>query len=314
MDGSEKFEGLVAAPFVPFDAQGRVNEELIPVYYEFLENNGITGAFINGSTGEGPSLTRKEQKIVSSLWASCLNSGGKLRIINLIGGTSYQECIENAIFSQELGLSAIAVIAPYYYKPSGTGLLAEFVARIGESVPEMPVYFYHIPSLTGVNLPMYGFLSQISGMLKNFRGIKYTHEDFMDFLSCLNYKDGAYDMLWGRDESLLSAMILGCKGAVGSTYNYAAPLYHALMEAFYRGNIEQARKLQQKSVDMIALLGRYGGISTGKAFMRYIGLDCGQFRLPVNNMDSDTYALFVRDAGDLGMGGFFSGMKTEIGN
>jgi N-acetylneuraminate lyase len=201
----------------------------------------------------------------------------------------------------EAGLSAIAVVAPYYFKPSDDSRLAEFVARVGESVPLMPVYFYHIPVLTGVFLPMAGFLRKISGMLPNFAGIKYTHEDFMDFLTCLNYREGAYDMLWGRDECILSALVLGCTGAVGSTYNYAAPLYHNLIEAFSVGDLLKARALQQKSINMISLLGKYGGISTGKAFMRYIGMDCGEFRLPVGNMDSILFESFSGEVRQLGI-------------
>ena len=232
--------------------------------------------------------------------------GGKIRVINLVGGTSYQECIENAIFSEEAGLSAIAVLAPYYFKPGNDMQLAEFIARVGESVPGMPVYFYHIPVLTGVSMPMAGFLKRISDMLPNFAGIKYTHEDFMDFLTCLNYKEGTYDMLWGRDECMLSALVLGCRGAVGSTYNYAAPLYHSLIDAFDSGDLVLARQLQQKSIDMIALLGKYGGIATGKAFMRYVGMECGDFRLPVKNMERQIYDQFARDVRDLGIDGYLS--------
>ena len=91
-------------------------------------------------------------------------------------------------------------------------------------------------------------------MLPNFAGIKYTHEDFMDFFTCLNYQGGAYDMLWGRDECMLSALVLGTKGFVGSTYNYAAPLYLKLMEAFSRNDLSEARKLQQGSINMIYLV------------------------------------------------------------
>jgi len=296
-----KFKGLVAAPFTPMDRDGKVNAGLIPEYYRFLEKNGISGAFINGSSGEGASLSQKEKMINAAEWAACLKNGGTMRIINLVGGTSYQECIENALFSSETGLSAIAVTAPYYFKPSDDSRLAEFVARVGETVPHVPVYFYHIPVLTGVYMPMAGFLRKISGMLPNFAGIKYTHEDFMDFLTCLNYREGVYDMLWGRDECMLSALVLGCTGAVGSTYNYAAPLYHALIEAFDRGDLAMARALQQKSIDMISLLGKYGGIATGKAFMRYIGMDCGEFRLPVGNIDSKMFELFSDDVRGLGI-------------
>jgi N-acetylneuraminate lyase len=301
-----KYEGLVAAPFTPMDQKGNLNPGIIPEYYSFLEKNGVVGAFINGSTGEGVSLTQREKQINAMGWAACLKEGGKMRVINLVGGTSYQECIENALFSAETGISAIAVMAPYYFKPVSDTQLAEFVAKVGEAVPEMPLYFYHIPVLTGVNLPMSGFLKKISGMLPNFAGIKYAHEDFMDFLICLIYNGGTYDMLWGRDECMLSALVLGCRGAVGSTYNYAAPLYHSLIDAFDRGDLIQARQLQQKSIDMIALLRKYGGIATGKAFMRYIGLECGEFRLPLKNIDMKMYDLFAKDVMHLGIDEFLS--------
>jgi N-acetylneuraminate lyase len=251
-------------------------------------------------------LTQKEKQKNATAWTECRRAGGKMRIINLVGGTSYGDCIENAHFSGEAGLDAIAIVAPYYFKPADDTALAEFVAKVGESVPEMPVYFYHIPVLTGVSIPMAGFLKKISSMLPNFAGIKFTHEDFMDFLGCLNYDNGKYDILWGRDECLLSALVLGSKGGVGSTYNYAAPLYYALIRAFNEGNLAEAGKLQQKSIGMIELLGKYGGISTGKAYMRYVGLDCGSFRTPVRNMTDKMYDDFLKDIGNLNMSGLFS--------
>jgi N-acetylneuraminate lyase len=302
----KKYEGLVAAPFTPMDKGGNINLGMVEVYYKFLEKNGVTGAFINGSTGEGASLTQKEKQLQAAKWAECYKSGGKVRIINLVGGTSYMECIENALFSYEAGISAIAIVAPYYYKPDDETQLAEFCARIGESVPEMPVYFYHIPVLTGVNMPMSGFLRKISAMLPNFAGIKYTQEDFMDFQLCLTYRNGAYDILWGRDECLLSALILGCRGAVGSTYNYAAPLYHNLIKAFNEGNLIEAKRLQKLSIDMIRLLGKYGGLATGKAYMKFAGLDCGTFRLPVKNMSEEMYNRFTDDVRLLNINHFFS--------
>lgn len=302
----QKFQGLVAAPFTPMDKEGNLNIDLIPEYYGFLQKNGIIGAFINGSTGEGVSLTQQEKQLQAEKWAQCYKSGGKVRIINLVGGTSYRECIENSVFSYEAGISAIAILAPYYFKPGDVSQLADFCARIGESVPKMPVYFYHIPMLTGVYLPMISFLEKISTMLPNFAGIKYTHEDFMDFQLCLNFKDRAYDILWGCDENLLPALAVGCKGCVGSTYNYAAPLYYSLIREFNDGNISEARRLQQISIDIIRLLGKYGGIATGKAFMKYAGLDCGEFRSPVKNMAANKYDNFVRDVEGLKIGAMFS--------
>ena len=301
-----RFEGLIAAPFTPMDKKGIINYDIIPGYYDLLEKNGVTGAFINGSTGECASLTSKERQLQAEAWSSCHRAGGKVRIINMIGGTSYQECIDHALLSSENAIEAVAIVAPYYFKPSSEDALAEFCTRVGEAVPCMPVYFYHIPVLTGVNLSMFTFIRKISDMLPNFAGIKFTHEDMMDFQLCLNYKDGAYNLLWGRDECLLSALATGCRGAVGSTFNYAAPLYLKLIEVFNSGDIAEARRLQNLSIEIVRLLGKYGGMGTGKAFMKYIGLDCGSFRSPVSNMEKSLYASFVKDVEGLGAEEVFS--------
>ncbi len=302
----QKFEGLVAAPFAPLDENGLVVYERIPAYYNFLSRNKIKGAFINGTTGEGVSLTQKERMKIAEQWVAAAKENPGMKIINLVGGTSYAECIENAQHSEEIGVDAVALLAPYYFKPSGAGQLDEFVARVAETVSQMPVYFYHIPVLTGCNISMFDFLQVAASGIPNLAGIKYTHEDFMDFQSCINYMGGKYDMLWGRDENLLSALVLGARSGVGSTFNYAAPLYYKIIEAFDNGNPEKARHLQLKAIEMIRLLGKYGGIATGKAYMRYIGLDCGEFRSPVKNMSHIDYLKFTEDVKALEMEEYFS--------
>jgi len=302
----EKIKGLIAAPFVPLSEKDEVMFDKIPEYFSFLEKNNVVGAFINGSTGEGVSLSQGEKRKLAECWAELGKDSKRVKIINLVGGTSYKECIENAQHSAENDIDAIAILAPYYFKPAGARQLAEFCAIIAESVPQMPVYFYHIPVLTGSTVSMLDFLKEASPIIPNLAGIKYTHEDFMDFLSCMNFDNGKFDMLWGRDENLLSALVLGVGGGVGSTFNYAAPLYYKMIEAFDRGDLVEARTLQQMSVNMIMLLGKYGGIASGKAYMRYIGMDCGEFRLPVKNMSQALYREFVEDVKTLKMEHLFS--------
>lgn len=307
----QKFEGLIAAPFTPMNKNGEVQADRIPEYYDFLKKNKLVGAFINGSTGEGVSLAQKERMKTAEQWTTASKANPGVKIINLVGGTSYVECIEEAKYSSEIGADAIAVLAPYYYKPLGAAQLAGFVARVAETVPQLPVYFYHIPMFTGCRVPMYEFLQKAASVIPNLAGIKYTHEDFMDFQSCVNFMNGKYDMLSGRDESLLSALVLGTRSGVGSTFNFAAPLYYKLIEAFDNGDLETARQLQQKAIDMIRLLEKYGGIATGKAFMRYVGFDFGKFRSPIKNMSEDDYKKFVGDVDALDMTGLFSVKYTE---
>lgn len=301
-----KFEGLIAAPFTPMDEKGDVIYERIEGYYDFLEKNKVVGAFINGSTGEGVSLSQKERSKLAERWIRRAREKKTIKIIDLISGTSYKECSDNAQASAGLGTDAIALLAPYYFKPPDAKHLTDYCARVAEAVPQLPVYFYHIPVLTGCYLPMIDFLKEAAPVIPNLAGIKYTQEDFMDFLSCIHFMDGKYEMLWGRDENLLSALVLGTRSGVGSTYNYAAPLYYRMIEAFDRNNLPEARRLQQLSINMISLLGKYGGISTGKAYMKYIGFDCGKFRVPVKNMDNDDYRRFTEEVMALQMEDFFS--------
>jgi N-acetylneuraminate lyase len=292
MQKNERINGIIAAPFAPLDNDGSLNTDIIHTYYSRLEKNGVAGAFINGTTGEGASLTLSEKREITETWTNISKAGGKLRIINLVGGNSYRECAETAVHSSECGVYAIAVIAPNFFKPADLSHLVEYVVMVGKAVPAMPVYYYHIPSITGVDFPMISFLGMISGRLPNFAGIKFTKEDLMDFQTCLDYDNGKYEILWGRDECMLSALATGAAGFVGSTYNYAAPLYLRIIEAFRAKDLDEARIMQMKSVRMISLLGKYGGIAVGKAYMKYIGLDCGKFRLPVSNMTEESFLKF----------------------
>lgn len=303
---TKHLEGLIAAPFTPMHSDGTLNLSQIPAYYRFLKHNQVTGAFICGSTGEGVSLTFDERKAVAEAWASCTQGDPDFSVMTLLGGTCIADCKELARHAREIGLYGISFTAPFYFKPADVQTLADICAEIASEVPDMPFYYYHIPVLNGVSFDMINLLSAVDGRIPNFAGIKFTHEDFMDYLSCLRFQNGKYDMLWGRDENMLSALVLGAKGAVGSTYNYAAPLYTQLIDAFNRGDLEEARKLQQDSIDMIRLLGKYGGIATGKAYMRLVGIDCGKFRLPVKNMTEERYAEFRKDTEKIGFNSFQS--------
>lgn len=303
---TQHLQGLIAAPFTPMHKDGSLNLSLIPSYYAMLKANGVKGAFICGSTGEGVSMSVTEKKSVAEAWAACAKGDADFIVMPLLGGTCLADCKELALHAREIGLNAVSFTSPFYFKPANVEMLAQCCAEVASIVPDMPFYYYHIPVLTGVGFPMFDLLKAIDGKVQNFAGIKYTHEDFMDFLSCIHFQNGKYDMLWGRDENMLPALSLGTKAAVGSTFNYAAPLYYNLIYAFHNGDLQKAQLLQQQSIDMIRLLGKYGGIATGKAYMKLICLDCGEFRLPVKNMSSAEFELFKKDTEQLGFSNFCS--------
>jgi len=92
-------------------------------------------------------------------------------------------------------------------------------------------------------------------------------------------------VLFGRDELLLAGLAYGARGAVGSTYNYAAPLYLNMMDAFERGDLDEARRLADQSIAMVRTVVRLGELPAAKAILTHLGIDVGPPRPPLPPLD-----------------------------
>lgn len=270
--------GLVAAAFTPFQKDGALNLSQISRLAQLYRANRLGGVFINGTTGEFASLSFVEQQQLIEVWQSEKET---LPVGVMLGGTCLKDMQALARFSAEKEMDAVAMLSPYYFRPQTVGALVDVVSEVARTVPHLPFYFYHIPSMAGGNFYMRDFLALAADRIPNLAGIKFTHADIMDFQAAVQFQNGRYDLLWGTDEALLSGWVAGARGAIGSTYNYAAPLYHDILKAIDKGDIERARQLQSKSVDFVQLLFKYGGAATGKAIMALIGQDCGPVRSPM---------------------------------
>ncbi len=73
-------------------------------------------------------------------------------------------------------------------------------------------------------------------------------------------------MMWGCDEMWLAALVVGCRAAIGSTYNIASPLYHRIQVAFDEGRLAEAAELQAQAVAMVKMIYAYPFHSAMKAF------------------------------------------------
>lgn len=292
----KRITGMIVAPFTGFDENGEVDLSKVVLQQEFYKNNGMSGAFICGTTGEGSALSMAEKKALFKEWAKYRDE--KFSVIAFLGGTSLKECTELALYAEECGLDAVAVTAPYYQKPADVDDLCGFCRQVALSVPSMPFYYYHIPCLNGVFFSMYDLLRKMDGTIPNLAGIKYTYEDMMDYQLCLNFKERKYDIMWGRDEMLLPALSIGAQAYVGSTYGYHAPVYNEMVRLFGEGRIPEAAELQLAANRLIELLGKYGN-GCGKAFMKAAGLDLGPCRPPLHTLDDAAYASLLKDLSDL---------------
>ena len=133
-------------------------------------------------------------------------------------------------------------------------------------------------------MPEVRWQSRRSDQLPSLAGIKFTNHDLMQFQECVQWGGGRFEIWFGCDEALLAGYALGARGAVGSTYNFAAPLYHQLIAAWDEGDQAGARALQAQSIRLIRCCQKYGYMAAAKSVMSMLGVDCGPVRAPLNNL------------------------------
>ncbi|TKG90752.1 N-acetylneuraminate lyase [Puteibacter caeruleilacunae] len=281
-----KINGFVAAPFTPMQSDGELNLELIPDYADFLIRNGIDGAFICGSSGEGALLNVEERKSVAEAWIEA--TGNDLKVIVHTGGTNLKDQKILASHAQETGAYAISAMAPAFLPPRRNTELVDFCKAVAMAAPGIPFYYYHIPPLNGVNLSVVDLLKSADKEIPSFGGVKFTDLNMYEYEQCRFIADGKFEMLWGADEMFFDSVAYNNHGGVGGTYNHCFSLYKGIVEALEGDDVELARKLQHSSHQFINVLGKYrGNIVCGKRIMKFMGLDLGPNRLPLQSITDE---------------------------
>lgn len=276
-------QGIVPAVFTPMNTDYSVNTVQVKKLAGVLINNKVSGFFLAGTTGETTSLTLEERLELAEEWRK--HTPSHIKLIIHVGHNCLSYAKQLARHAASIKADGISAFAPSYYKPSRMEELIDLCKAIAEDGSGLPFYYYHIPFLTGANFKMNAFIKKAGHSIPNFAGIKYTDKDLMDYRLANTYDSGKYNLLFGLDEMLFPAMTMGAKGAVGGTYNFAAPLYLQMMKAYENKDLETAEALQDKSIGMIRILRRYGGaITAGKSLMKMVGMDCGPCRLPLRTL------------------------------
>jgi len=278
-----KTEGLIAAPYTPFSENGEINTDIIDEYALRLKENGLIGAFVCGSTGESASLSVKERIIITDQWLK--HQSSDFRIYVHVGTNSLRDAGVLAKHAENNGAFAIAATGPSYFKPETVDILVKFMKELAAEASNTPFYYYHIPGLNNNYISAVEFLQKALDEIPTLSGMKYTHEDEMEFQLCRQLGDGKLDILYGRDETLICGLALGAVGGVGSTYNFMPGLYFSIIQYFNKGLIIEANELQIIAMRVIQLYVKYGGVPAGKVIMKRLGLDFGLPRLPMLSLN-----------------------------
>lgn len=274
----KKLTGLIAAPHTPFDAQGEVNFQANDQIAEHLVDDGVQGVYVCGTTGEGIHCSVEERKKIAERWVKAAQ--GKLSITVHTGALSIKDAVELSRHAETLDIFATSVIGPCFFKPANIDDLIAYCQVIAAAAPSKGFYYYH-SGMSGVNLDMEQFLLSADAAIPNLSGIKFNSADLYEFQRCMRVNGGKFDIPFGVDEHLPGALAVGALGAVGSTYNYAAPLFHKIIKDFNAGDLAAVQQGMDRVIALIRVLVEFGGVAAGKAAMQLHGIDAGNPRFPL---------------------------------
>jgi len=286
-------DGAYTALFTPFTKENRINEEAIERMVEFHLARGLRGFYLTGSTGEGFLLSEAERKQVVETVARANRGRGKL--IVHVGCLATDDAVTLARHAAGCGVDWVSSVAPVYFGQSFDGAFRHY-KRIAEAT-DLPFMVYSIGQDLVPDRDRRFF------DIPNIKGIKYTGADYYNAQRLKRMLDKEVIFFAGRDEQLLCALALGnvFSGGIGTTYNIIPGHFARICALAGAGDFTAAAPVQDEANRVIELMIESENWSYRKAFMRYIGLDCGPYRYPYEPLSEEAYQTFAARIAALGI-------------
>jgi 4-hydroxy-tetrahydrodipicolinate synthase len=248
--------GIVPPMITPLCSRDELDVAGLERLIEHILAGGVSGLFILGTTGEGPSLSyRLRRELIERV---CKQVNRRVPVLVGITDTAFVESVDIGRHAANLGADAL-VVAPPYYLPEAQPELQEYLDHLVPELP-LPLFIYNMPALTKVQFE----LETVKRALDNKRII-----GFKDSSGDLNYFRAAtklikqrpdWPVLIGPEEKLFDALQLGGHGGVSGGANLFPKLYVKLCEAYRTGDFAQAQALQdqiQRVSDSFYRIGKY---------------------------------------------------------
>lgn len=234
-----QFQGLMAPTFTPFDSNNEIAYDKIEPYAKLLKTKGINAILVNGTSGEGMLLTLIERKKVTEKWAKVCQKYGILLMVQ-IAGCPFADAIDLARHAATLKVDGILCLPELYFKPKSIEKLVGYLKDISIYCPNTPLYYYHIPMFTQVDLPMAAFMELARQQIPSFVGIKYTSGDLEKGVQCLKHGQ----VFLGSDTILSGALALGFTNAIMTSLNINPEVSLKIIELMEVGKVKEAREQQ----------------------------------------------------------------------
>ena len=288
------FRGIATAMVTPMTATG-VDYGALARFIDFQLEEGINALVAVGTTGESATLTPQERKEVIRFTVERV--AGRVPVIAGTGTNNTQHVLEFTKSACDDGADAVLVVTPYYNKATQAGLIAHFTAVADASAK--PVILYNVPSRTGCNL----LPDTVAVLAKhpNIAAIKEASGNMGQVVE-LAAKCGSDIAIYsGEDGITLPILSMGGQGCISVASNVVPKTMVSLADAFFRGDVAEAARMQRELWPLIHLLFCEVNPIPAKAAVSAMGYGEEHIRLPLTPMEDAHRAALYAEMKKLGV-------------
>ena len=264
--------GVIPAMITSFNKDESINKEGIRKTINYLISEKVNGLYITGSTGETFLMSQDEKKQVIEIIVEEVN--GRVPVIAHIGSIGTKITSELGQYAEKIGVDALSALPPFYYGFSNDEIFSYY--KDISNTTNLPITIYNISHAHLMDLDMLKRLAAI----KNVKGVKYTAPTHFNFNKIKKEVGENFKIYSGMDEMSLSGLISGADGIIGSFYNLMPEMFVEIYAKVKAGNINAAKKIQEKiNIIILYALGK-SGYPFIKMGLNWLGIDSGYVRKP----------------------------------
>jgi len=289
--------GIIPAMVTPIDETGRIKEASVRKLVNHLIDGGVHGLFPVGSQGEAFSLAFEQKKEIIRIVID--ETRGRVPVYAGTGAVTTRETIETTKMAQDLGVSAVSVITPYFIIPNQKELIEHYTA-IAKACPALPILLYSNPDRTQVPFPISTVLELAA--VDNIIGIKDSSGDMSLTGEYIRLTRGMnFHVLMGRDTLIYAALCYGAAGSICATGNVDPRVPVEIYEAFIAGDHKRALDAQFRLAPLRVAFGLGTFPVVVKEALTMIGIDAGPAILPIGPMTPENREKLRKVISDMGM-------------
>lgn len=274
--------GIIPAVVTPFKGDN-IDVNAFEKLLNFLIDRGVDGLFVAGTNGEGPLLSKGEKEL---LFRSAVEiTRGRVPVIAQIGEITTKDTIDVGESAVKSGVSAVAMVSPYYFKLEDSALKRHFIS-VARALEPIPVYLYNLPGNTGNSIKP-SLAKAIIENADNVKGIKDSSKDLQTLEDFIYELGPDRDVIVGTDSLILPALIMGAKGAISALANPLPELCGGVYKDFLSRDLESAKEKQFILNNIRTITKQFSSISALKVMLRLRGIDVGTVRPPLGEVTAE---------------------------